>query len=464
MTDFATLLTEPTPRAARAVALALLDAVEAGRARLDDARDAEALHDFRVALRRLRSWLRAYRDDLDESVGKRVRRTLGDIGRSTSDARDIEVHLEWIVAQKRTLTPPGRAAAVAMERRLRADQMRATAAFHAVLTDGFATASARLRKRLSRYPVAVWDHEPGDRWAVTAAARIQEGFDEFRTAIAAVEDADDDAAAHAARIAAKRLRYLVEPLAGATDGAAESVALLKVVQDSLGALHDAHVFARTLRRQSRGAHGKRTARGAAEGYRLLVARLRRRRTAAWKAYAESWLDTDFPRLTEQVRTVVRTLRDIGGAGVEIERKYLLRKLPREVKGAPVAEIDQGYLPGTALVERIRRSATKDGVRYLRTVKSGQGIARIEIEEACDETIFNALWPLTEGRRVRKRRYRVADAGRVWEIDAFTDRRLVLAEVELSSTRDEVTLPDWLQVCTIREVTEEAEYVNLNLAK
>ncbi len=161
--------------------------------------------------------------------------------------------------------------------------------------------------------------------------------------------------------------------------------------------------------------------------------------------------------------IVRDLQARGGAGVEIERKYLLRKLPPEAKHAPFAEISQGYLPGETLVERVRRIKARDVVRYVRTVKSGTGLVRMELEEECTYAVFKALWPLTKGKRVRKRRYQLADAGHVWEIDEFLDRRLVLAEIELASARDEVAVPDWLARCLVREVTGEAEYVNAVLA-
>ncbi|MEA3244674.1 MAG: CHAD domain-containing protein [Gemmatimonadota bacterium] len=463
--DVAALLPEPTPRAARAVALHLLDRVEAERLRLDDAKDAEALHDFRVAVRRLRSWLRAYRDDLRDSVGRKALERLGDLARATNDSRDIEVHQEWIVAQRKALKPGAREGIAALERSLAQEKRRADAAFRAALATEFASVAARLRKNLSRYAVAVWDQRPGDRWAVTAAVRIHDAFLDLRERLAAVEDVDDDAAAHRARIAAKRLRYLVEPVVGAVDGAGESVELLKRVQDQLGSLHDAHVFARTLRRHAKAGGGK--ARGKApsrRGLNALIRRLRARRDEAWDEFSDAWLPTDFARLSELVHGLVLALREIGGAGVEIERKYLLRRIPAEAKAAPAVVIDQGYLPGTALVERVRRARGAEGTAYLRTVKSGTGLARLEIEEPCSAATFKALWPLTKGRRVRKRRHRVSDAGRIWEVDMFLDRRLVLAEIELTSTRDDVPMPEWLAGCVVREVTDEPEYLNMNLAR
>src|SRR2546429_8551253 len=59
------LLAAPAPGAARRIALSLLDAATAARERLPDAGDAEALHDFRVAMRPLRGTLRAYQPQLE---------------------------------------------------------------------------------------------------------------------------------------------------------------------------------------------------------------------------------------------------------------------------------------------------------------------------------------------------------------------------------------------------------------
>ena len=81
---------------------------------------------------------------------------------------------------------------------------------------------------------------------------------------------------------------------------------------------------------------------------------------------------------------------------EIERKYLLHALPPSVRGARALEIDQGYMPGTRINERIRRSREGSGVKYFRTIKAGQGIERLEIEEETTEAFFSAVWPLTRG--------------------------------------------------------------------
>jgi CYTH domain-containing protein len=149
---------------------------------------------------------------------------------------------------------------------------------------------------------------------------------------------------------------------------------------------------------------------------------------------------------------------------EIERKYLLRALPPRVRDARALEIDQGYLPGTRINERIRRAREAPTVKYFRTIKAGQGIERVEIEEETTEAFFLAVWPLTRGARVCKRRYLVPEGAVTWEIDEFLDRDgLWLAEIELSAVDEVVEIPAWLKDVMDREVTDDPRYTNHALA-
>ena len=132
--------------------------------------------------------------------------------------------------------------------------------------------------------------------------------------------------------------------------------------------------------------------------------------------------------------------------------------------APGLEIDQGWIPGKNLRERLRRVRSAEGERFYRTVKVGSGIARVELEDETTKAVFDTLWPLTEGKRVHKRRYRVPDGELVWEIDQFLDRELFLAEVELTREDEAVPLPGWLQPVVVKEVTGDAQYVNEKLAR
>lgn len=157
--------------------------------------------------------------------------------------------------------------------------------------------------------------------------------------------------------------------------------------------------------------------------------------------------------------------DVNDRNREIERKYLLRALPPRAAAAPRLHIDQGYLPGVRINERVRRTRRGDDVTYYRTIKTGVGIERTEIEEETDEGFFMAVWPLTLGHRIEKRRYLVPEGEVTWEIDEFLDREgLWLAEVELERVDQRVELPDWLGGYVEREVTEDARYTNHALSK
>ncbi len=149
--------------------------------------------------------------------------------------------------------------------------------------------------------------------------------------------------------------------------------------------------------------------------------------------------------------------------LEIERKYLLDGLPDRAAAAPSIEIAQGYLPGTKILERIRRMRQAGEDRFVRTIKLGRGVSRIEIEEPMTKQLFDALWPLTAGRRIDKRRYLVPDGDFTWEIDQFLDQPLVLGEIELPDERHP-TIPEWLAPHVTREVTDEPSFTNARLAR
>src|SRR6476659_3496150 len=97
------LLHQSVDRAARIVALDLLSAAARQRGRLGNKRNTEALHDFRVAVRRLRSWLRAFDGWLDDSVSRKALRRLKRAARSTNASRDADVRLVWLREQRSTM-------------------------------------------------------------------------------------------------------------------------------------------------------------------------------------------------------------------------------------------------------------------------------------------------------------------------------------------------------------------------
>ena len=148
-------------------------------------------------------------------------------------------------------------------------------------------------------------------------------------------------------------------------------------------------------------------------------------------------------------------------GVEIERKFLVEQLPDGLDGHHSREIEQGYLAITDDLEvRLRRY----GDQSFLTVKSSGNESRIEEEIEIDEGRFAALWPLTDGRRIQKRRYRIPFGdGLTIELDVYHDRLegLLTAEVEFNSLADATAFvpPGWLGP----EVTDDRRYKNKRLA-
>jgi CYTH domain-containing protein len=280
-------------------------------------------------------------------------------------------------------------------------------------------------------------------------------------------------AAHQARIAVKRLRYLVEPLRAQLPEARAVIKSLKRLQDRLGKLHDMHMLESEIAKVAEGvATGKagrphalvrERRRDERPGLVALAARVRTHRNGLFNELGPSGLRECRHELTAQIGELIAVTMRPAGA-VEVERKYLLRAVPPVARKMHAQEIEQGWLPGKRLRERLRRIRDADGERFYRTIKLGAGIQRLEIEEETTAELFGALWPLTEGCRVRKRRHQVREGALTWEIDRFQDRNLVLVEVELTEADMKVELPAWLKPYVVREVTADPAFQNLNLAR
>jgi CYTH domain-containing protein len=192
--------------------------------------------------------------------------------------------------------------------------------------------------------------------------------------------------------------------------------------------------------------------------------VRERRDALFADLERDWRAGGVEVLGDEVGRVVARLESRAGGRVETERKYLLSEVPPAARQGTAVEILQGWLPGERLRERIRRIRSEGAVRYLRALKQGVGLRRLESEEETPQEVFEVLWPLTEGRRIEKRRWTVRDGATAWEVDEFLDRGLVLAEVELPPQAADTPLPEWLRPYLVREVTGDPEYLNENLAR
>jgi CYTH domain-containing protein len=175
-------------------------------------------------------------------------------------------------------------------------------------------------------------------------------------------------------------------------------------------------------------------------------------------------------LNLRIATIIEEIEDmLAGQGealfikrVEIEKKFLVKKLPDNLNQYTNFEIIQGYLSlSKSFEERIRKQS---GI-YTKTTKEPDNSGyRIEREEYITENMFNESWPKTDGKRIKKIRYQIPYQDFVIELDKFSDENseLILAEVEFKSEQEikNFKIPVWFG----EEVTTNPKYKNANLAK
>ena len=147
--------------------------------------------------------------------------------------------------------------------------------------------------------------------------------------------------------------------------------------------------------------------------------------------------------------------------LEIERKFLVSsdgwKKHTLVRKVP---IEQGYIKteGSNSV-RLRLTDTQS---FMTIKGAARGLTRTEFEYEIPHADGQELIKMCEKPTVKKTRHYVVDNHQqLWEIDIFrgVNRGLVLAEIELESEKQPVTIPPWLGT----EVSLDVRYRNTNLA-
>ena len=197
----------------------------------------EALHDFRVAVRTLRSWARSHQDLLD--LPRRTRRRLKRIAQATNPMRDAEV-LDQTLAALDGISERGRVASRHVVGRAQVAATDEAERLHSKLLRDVQRALPEVMRhivgvRLSSNPVEPWRfptlaQELADRLPRRAAA-----LGELLRQLTAE---GEPAALHRTRLAAKRVRYLIEPVASEVPEAKPALKELKMLQDVLGGLND----------------------------------------------------------------------------------------------------------------------------------------------------------------------------------------------------------------------------------
>jgi CHAD domain-containing protein len=243
--------------------------------------DPDALHDHRVAIRRLRALLRAGRPLLDRRWADELRGALRQAGRALAEVRDLDVMLGDVQQMIRGLPEPERSGASDVVERLRARRDAEQARLAGELCEAWYVSL------LNRVEQAV--DAPRFDGAGSLEKVVRKEHRRARKLVDALPEEASDAELHGVRKAVKRGRYAAELAdAAGISGMAKYVKRAKTVQDVLGDHQDA-VVASAMLLEIDGSLHRPAAHMAVEA---LQAAYDERRRAARKAFPKAWKRLD----------------------------------------------------------------------------------------------------------------------------------------------------------------------------
>lgn len=302
----------PAAQVVRDYGLRLLSNVDKAVARFRDKNNRRALHDSRVALRRLRSWLQSF-DSLLDLKPKHARR-LRNIAHSTNGARDAEISLEWLVKLgsgpgRRTASPTdGIARGLAV---LRDEQYRQ---IRRELPAAWRTLSARLRRSLRRRRSPDGDM----RFIEAYSGSLRRQTRRLEAALEEARRKPDVRHIHRLRIAVKKVRYLLQAISPWREEFAQLVKRLTIFIDLAGQVQDLQRFLELAE--------KIHLRQVKTRYRQLLAR-----------YVKARDDADFPQFSAPdyrpppLLTCRAAARHQADCIAELNRSYLKLRYPKELR-------------------------------------------------------------------------------------------------------------------------------------
>jgi CHAD domain-containing protein len=202
----------------------------------------EGVHDLRVACRRLRSILAAFRSVLDREHTDPLRAELQWVGAQLSGARDTEValsHLRELVAAQPVELVLGPVAARLRQTEVKDHQAGARRVTRTLTDRRYLQLLDALDALLAEPPVTELAAAPAPEQLTDAVRRTGKRLRRAVAAAGEVEGAERHERLHEVRKAAKRVRYTAE-VAEAEFGepASALIACTKQVQDLLGAAQD----------------------------------------------------------------------------------------------------------------------------------------------------------------------------------------------------------------------------------
>lgn len=160
---------------------------------------------------------------------------------------------------------------------------------------------------------------------------------------------------------------------------------------------------------------------------------------------------------------------------EIERKWVLKRLPRDVFNSEVdvLHLEYAYLDGKRFT---KRTVAGEASEYWITTKTGEGLSRKESHVKSNSIEFQKAKEDIFSTYLSKTRYVIYSYSYDLEIDDYHDLALVTMEAEIEMdldsdhakvaenfSKEKIQLPDSIENEVISEVTNIKGFSNFNLA-
>ena len=214
--------------------------------------DPEAVHQTRVATRRLRSDLRTFAPLLEDASAQELGDKLRWLGGLLGGARDADVLYARLKKRADSLPEEDRPAGAKLAAELTTDQHEARLHLLAGMGEDRYLAVVQSLVDAARSPRLLPEsHQPADS---VAPGLLRRPWRRLRKQVRALDDPPADEALHEVRIGAKRVRYAADAVAPVLGRRTARFARAAAeLQEILGEHHDAVVTGRLLRQRSTGA-------------------------------------------------------------------------------------------------------------------------------------------------------------------------------------------------------------------
>lgn len=176
-------------------------------------------------------------------------------------------------------------------------------------------------------------------------------------------------------------------------------------------------------------------------------------------------------IKREIEKVIYSIIREAGIFMEIERKFTINCLPKNLEQYPKKELEQGYLSKAPIV-RVRKTVKNGEEGYLLCYKSKLALPKAEEKTAnvCEEVelmltkeAYVHLLSKADGRVLSKTRYLIPYQSYTIELDVFHGdfEGLCFAEVEFPTQEEAEAfcVPDWF----LKDVTFDKRFRNNHMA-